>query len=275
MKEIILRAPAKLNLYLDITGRRTDGYHELETVMTSVDLCDIVTIKLADGENEQIRASCTNAEIPQNDGNICHKAAKLFFEAAKIRSGAEINVEKKIPHGAGLGGGSADAAAVFRGLNELFGFPLKTDELLKIGGKTGADVPFCIVGGTKICRGTGEIISESPELPKKYFLIVMPGFCCDTKAAYRRYDESPIKPKSALEKFYADFPKALYNVFEELYKSEEICGIKTRLLENGAESASLTGSGAAVFGVFENRGKSENARRAFPDLFTQTVENIP
>lgn len=272
MNEIKLRAPAKLNLYLDITGRRADGYHELETVMTSVDLCDIVTIKPTDGE---IRVSCTNSEIPQNEGNICFKAAKSFFEAAKIQGGAEISIEKKIPHGAGMGGGSADAAAVFRGLNELFGYPLKTDELLKIGEKTGADVPFCIVGGTKICRGIGEIISDCPILPRKFFLIIMPNFSCDTKAAYRRYDENPIEPKNALEKFCADFPKALYNAFEELYQSEKIREIKKKLIENGAENASLTGSGAAVFGVFETREKAENAKSAFSGLFTATVENIP
>lgn len=272
MNEIILRAPAKLNLYLDITGRRGDGYHELESVMTSVDLCDAVTIRKTGGD---IRVSCTDADIPQNEGNICHKAAELFFEAANIRSGADIRIEKKIPHGAGLGGGSADAAAVFRGLNRLFGDPLDTCGLLKIGEKAGADVPFCIAGGTKICRGTGEIMSEAPPLPKKFYLIVMPDFTCDTKSAYRSYDENPIKPKMALESFFGDFPRSLYNVFEEIYQSGEIRKIKEKLLGNGAENASLTGSGAAVFGVFDNREKAENAKNAFSGLFTANVENIP
>lgn len=272
MNEIILRAPAKLNLYLDITGRREDGYHELETVMTSVDLCDTITVRQTDGE---IRVSCTNADIPQNEGNICYKAAELFFEAAKIHGGAEIRIEKHIPHGAGMGGGSADAAAVFRGLNELFGYPLNNGELLKIGGKTGADVPFCIVGGTKICRGIGEKISECPMLPNRYFLIVMPDFSCDTKAAYRKYDDNPIEPKNALDKFCESYPKMLYNVFEELYQNEEIRKIKEKMLGNGAENACLTGSGAAVFGVFENREKAEKAQSAFSGLFTAIVENIP
>lgn len=275
MNEITLRAPAKLNLYLDITGRREDGYHLLETVMTSVDLCDRVTIKRVDsGQSGVIRVSCTNAQIPQNEGNICHKAARLFFEAAGISDCLEISIEKHIPHEAGLGGGSADAAAVFRGLNGLYGNPLGINELLKIGETAGADVPFCIVGGTKICRGTGGIISDCPALKSKSYLIVMPNFKCDTKAAYRKYDENPIKPKNALNTFFEDFPKFLYNVFEELYRSKEIRGIKETLLENGAENASLTGSGAAVFGVFESREKAKNAKNAFRELFATVVENI-
>lgn len=272
MNEITLAAPAKLNLYLDITGRRDDGYHLLETVMTSVGLCDIVTIKR--GQGGEITVGCSKAEIPQNEGNICHKAAKLFFEKAGISDGAEIFIEKNIPHKAGLGGGSSDAAAVLRGLNELYGCPVTTDELLKIGVKAGADVPFCIVGGTKICRGIGEIISECPELKKRAYLIVMPNFGCDTKAAYEKYDQAPIPPENGLDKFFGDFPKYLYNIFEELYQSENIRGIKERLIENGAENACLTGSGAAVFGVFETREKAEMAESAFSELFTAVVETI-
>ena len=272
MNEITLKAPAKLNLYLDITGRRNEGYHLIETVMTCVDLCDVVTIKR--GQDGEITVGCSDARIPQNEGNICHKAARLFFEAAGITGGAEIFIEKKIPHKAGLGGGSADAAAVFRGLNELYGCPLTTDELLKIGTKTGADVPFCIVGGTKLCRGIGEIISAGPELKERVYLIVMPDFGCDTKAAYEKYDLSPIAPKNGLDKFTEDFPKYLYNIFEELYQSERIREIKERLIENGAENDCLTGSGAAVFGVFETREKAESAESAFSKSFTAVVETI-
>ncbi|MCH5203734.1 MAG: 4-(cytidine 5'-diphospho)-2-C-methyl-D-erythritol kinase [Oscillospiraceae bacterium] len=276
MNEITLKAPAKLNLYLDITGKREDGYHLLETVMTSVDLCDKITIKRAYGQAEKIVVGCTNAEIPQNEGNICYKAARLFLSEANIRDSIEIFIEKHIPHGAGLGGGSANAATVFRGLNELYGYPLEKDELLKLGNMAGADVPFCIVGGTKLCRGTGEIISECPALKKQAFLIIMPNFGCDTKAAYKKYDEAPVKPKDALDEFFKDYPRYLYNVFEELYRSDDIREIKEALIKNGAKSASLTGSGAAVFGIFENREKAEYAKDAFSasGLFTAVVENI-
>lgn len=272
MNEITLSAPAKLNLYLDITGKRDDGYHLLETVMTSVDLCDVVTIKRA--ASGIIKVCCSKADIPENEGNICHKAAGLFFRALNISGGAEIFIEKNIPHGAGMGGGSADAAAVFRGLNELYGYPLDTKELLKIGEKTGADVPFCIVNGTKICRGTGGIISDCPALPKKFYLVVMPDFRCETKAAYEQYDKAPTERKNALGRFFDEFPLCLYNVFEEIYKSEKIMEIKKTLTENGAENASLTGSGAAVFGVFESREKALRAKETFSGTYTAIAENI-
>ena len=271
-EEIKLYAPAKLNLYLDITGKRADGYHLLETVMTSVSLCDIVTIKK---ETLEITVGCTDDNIPVNEGNICHKAVKLFFEAAGIKDGARIFIEKNIPHGAGMGGGSADTAAVFKGLNELYGCPLSEDTLLKLGEKTGADVPFCIAGGTRICRGTGEIMGECISLPKRYYLIVMPNVSCDTKAAYARYDEAPTEPKNALDKFLCEFPKYMYNVFEEIYQNGEIPAIKQKLLENGAENALLTGSGAAVFGVFKSRENAEKAKRAFSRMFSYVVENYP
>lgn len=269
-----LYAPAKLNLYLDITGKRADGYHLLETVMTSVSLCDIVTIKKEPLSGE-ITVGCTDDDIPVNEGNICHKAAKLFFEVAGIKDGAKIFIEKNIPHGAGMGGGSADAAAVFKGLNELYGGPLSKDTLLKLGEKTGADVPFCIAGGTRICRGTGEIMGECISLPKRYYLIVMPDISCDTKAAYARYDKAPTEPENALEKFLRGFPKYMYNVFEGLYQSGEIPAIKQKLLENGAENALLTGSGAAVFGVFKSRENAEKAKRAFSGMLSYVVENYP
>lgn len=270
MNEITLNAPAKLNLYLDITGKRDDGYHLLETVMTSVDLCDVVTIKR--NMSGIIRVGCSNADIPENEGNICHKAARLFFEALDINGGIEIYIEKNIPHGAGMGGGSADAAAVLRGLNELYGYPIETSELMKIGEKAGADVPFCIVNGTKLCKGTGGIISDCPKLPKKSYLIVMPNFRCDTKVAYEQYDRAPIERINALGRFFDEFPMCLYNVFEELYKSEEISEIKKTLIQNGAENASLTGSGAAVFGVFENREKALMAEKAFSGMYTMQTE---
>lgn len=273
MNEMTLYAPAKLNLYLDITGKREDGYHLLETVMTSVSLCDTVRIKTNADKN--ISVKCSEKDIPENEGNICHKAAGLFFEAAEISGGADIFIEKKIPHGAGMGGGSADAAAVFKGLNELYGKPLSTKELIETGLKAGADVPFCIVGGTKLCKGTGELISDCPALKDKSYLIVMPDFHCDTKAAYAKYDEDPIRPKNALDKFFGDFPNRLYNVFEEIYKSGEIEKIKRLMIENGAENASLTGSGAAVFGVFGSREKAERAEKAFSGLFTAITKAIP
>lgn len=273
MGKITLSAPAKLNLYLDITGKREDGYHLLESVMQTVSLCDRVSIEI---KGEGITVSASDLKVPVNENNICHKAAKLFFDASGIPDGAEISIEKSIPMGAGLGGGSADAAAVFRGLNKLYGNPLSTDELLKLGAETGADVPFCIAGGTKICRGTGGSMSECPELKKQFYLIVKPDFSCNTKAAYEKYDENPIMPKNGLADFFGDFPKNLYNVFDELYKNPEIENIKQKLIENGAVNACLTGSGSAVFGVFESQRTAEEAQDAFPraDGFEAMVAKV-
>lgn len=266
--EISLIANAKLNLYLDITGRREDGYHLIETVMQSVDLADFVTIKLG---GEGVRVSCSDPLIPQDEGNICFKAAKAFFEEIKEKRGADIRIEKRIPHGAGLGGGSADAAAVLLGLNKLYNNVIGEKRLLELGVNIGADVPFCMAKGTKLCRGIGEDMQNTEPFPKRVFLIVMPDFKCDTRKAYQRYDEAPIARKGGLEEFLRSgekFPEKMYNVFRELYNDDRIEVIIKRLIERGAQGASLTGSGAAVFGVFEDDQTAMDAAKAFPEYFT-------
>ncbi len=271
MEEITLGANAKLNLYLDITGKREDGYHTLETVMQSVDLADFVTVKK---HSEGICVSCSNPLIPENEGNICHKAAALFFEAAGLSGGAEIRVEKRIPSGAGLGGGSADAAAVLYGLNLLYDNPLSGNELLPIAAKTGADVPFCLLGGTRVCKGIGDKmsgISELHGLSERCFLVVMPDFSLSTKSAYSLYDENPTPCKNGLQSFLSPegkFAEKLYNVFEVLYSDTRINDISKRLKDAGAEGACLTGSGSAVYGVFSGYEKALAAAKCFPQYFT-------
>lgn len=267
MKEITLAAYAKLNLYLDITGKRADGYHLLETVMQSVSLADHVKIALNGGG---ITVDCSNPLIPRGEGNICHKAARLFFEEIGD-GGADIFIEKRIPCGAGMGGGSTDAAAVLTGLNRLCGNPVGEKGLLKIAAEVGADVPFCLCGGTKICRGIGDIISEAPPIKDCAFLVVMPDFACSTAEAYRKYDEAPPPARNGLNDFIAsggEYRRRLYNVFEELYGDPRLSDISDRLKKAGAIGASLTGSGAAMFGIFENAERAASAARAFPTLFT-------
>lgn len=268
MREITLAAYAKLNLYLDITGKRADGYHLLETVMQSVSLADYVKIALNDG---RISVGCSDPHIPQGEGNICHKAARLFFEEIGGGSGADIFIDKRIPCGAGMGGGSTDAAAVLKGLNRLFGNPVGEKRLLGIAAEVGADVPFCLCGGTKICRGIGDIISEAPLTEDCAFLAVMPDFACSTAEAYRKYDEAPLPARNGLDEFIAsggEYRRHLYNVFEELYGDPRLSDISDRLKKAGALGASLTGSGAATFGIFENAERAASAARAFPTLFT-------
>ncbi len=274
MNEISLCAYAKLNLYLDITGKRNDGYHLLETVMQSIDLCDIVTIRMSD----KVGAStvrCSDPRIPDGKKNICFKAANYFYTAARRYPASEIFIEKRVPCAAGMGGGSADAAAVIVGLNKLMGEPLSRSQLLKVAARTGADVPFCVVGGTKLCRGVGDDIRNEVELPERVYLVVMPDFLCDTHGAYVIYDEDPLPQRNAMKRFLKSgdgFPKAMYNVFGVLYENEKIDGIIEKLKSLGAEGACLTGSGSAVFGVFKDEQSAVNAAKEFPNYFTSVCK---
>lgn len=273
-EKITIAAHAKLNLYLDIVGKCADGYHLLETVLQSVDLCDIVEVTAARGG---ISVSCSNPEIPTGEKNICHKAAKRFAERVGGNFGAEIHIEKRIPDGAGLGGGSADAAAVLYALNELNGLPMRSDELLKLAAEIGADVPFCLTGGLAVCRGIGELIEPLKPLPERFYLIVKPNFRCPTQDAYKLYDNAPVPAKNALKAFCnADlrYPEQLYNVFEEIYGNLEISSIKAKLRETGALGSCLTGSGSAVFGVYETALKAASAARAFPEMFTAVAKPV-
>lgn len=267
MEKVTLLANAKLNLYLDITGRRADGYHLLETVMQSVDLCDVVTVT----RGEKISVTCTDPNIPSGEGNICHRAALAFFGRAGDGFGAEVRIDKRIPSGAGMGGGSADAAAALRGLNALAGNALSEEELLRAALTVGADVPFCLCGGTRVCRGIGELMESAPPITEGCYLVVKPQYSCPTGAAYASYDSAPREPKNALSQFItsgADYAGRLYNVFEELYADERTERIKRRLLSAGARGASLTGSGSAVFGVFVDESAAGSAAELFPQCFT-------
>lgn len=276
MNEISLCAYAKLNLYLDITGKRHDGYHLLETVMQSIDLCDIVTIKMSDKVGAT-SVECSDPKIPYGSKNICYKAANYFYTAARRYPACEIFIEKRIPCAAGMGGGSADAAAVIVGLNKLMGEPLSMPQLLKVAVRTGADVPFCVAGGTKLCRGIGDDIRGEVELPERVYLVVMPDFHCDTHGAYFNYDQAPMPQRNAMKRFLKSgegFPKMLYNVFKEIYENEKIDGMVEKLKELGAEGACLTGSGSAVFGVFPDEKSAAEAAKAFPSYFTAVCKPL-
>lgn len=268
--ELSFLANAKINLYLDITGRRSDGYHTLETVMQSVDLADTIMVRTGNNSGD-ISVTCSNPLIPADSGNICYKAAERFYEAVGERYETAVHIDKRIPHAAGLGGGSADAAAVLVALNRLCGDALSEEKLLEIGALVGADVPFCMTGGTKLCQGIGDEMSEISPFPKRIFLIVMPDFSCDTKSAYCTYDENPVPTENNVDVFLNSqdqFPKKLYNVFSVLYKDERIECIKRRLWECGAQGAELSGSGATVFGVFSDEQTAQAAAKCFPKYFT-------
>ncbi len=261
MSRITAKAYAKLNLYLDITGMRSDGYHELESVMQLISLHDIVDIEINEGSG--ITISCDRPEIPSDERNIAYKAAQRYLEAAGLSRRVDICIKKNIPSGAGMGGGSADAAAVLRSLHEELGAPVSRERLFDIAAALGADVPFCLAGGTKICRGIGEIMEDMEPFYGCY-LVIMPDFTCPTGAAYKKYDSSPVPVKGRLDSFIGaaargSFHTELYNVFEVLYNDERIVSVKEMLMEAGAMAAMMTGSGAAVFGVFESPQAAQKA----------------
>ncbi|MBR5311051.1 MAG: 4-(cytidine 5'-diphospho)-2-C-methyl-D-erythritol kinase [Oscillospiraceae bacterium] len=272
MNSISIKAPAKLNLFLDITGRLPNGYHEIASVMQTVDLFDYVKIKKAD----EITVRCSKSSL-DGKSNIAYKAASLFFEAANIESGADIYIDKRIPSKAGMAGGSADAAAVLYGLNRIFDEPFSMEELCTIGAKCGADVPFSIIGGTMLAEGIGEKLSSVSALPDCWFVIVKPNFGMSTPESYKYYDEHGL---SALEhpdkdKFIENFDKSdlfaiasgMYNVLEHTVKNPLIGEIKSVLKSLGAMGSMMTGSGTAVFGMFDSIEKAVLAMNSVPEEF--------
>jgi len=272
MNSISLKAPAKINLFLDITGRLPNGYHEIASVMQTVDLFDYVTVEKAD----RITVECNN-NAPEGEDNIAFKAAKLFFEHTGIECGAKISIDKRIPMQAGMAGGSADASAVLFGLNRIFDESLSSEELCGIGAKCGADVPFSILGGTMLAEGIGEKLSPLPEMPDCWLVIVKPDFSMSTPESYKYYDEHglfdlehPDKNKmlAALEQNdLSALCENLSNVLEHTVENPVIGEIKSAMLRNGAMSSMMTGSGTAVFGIFDSVQKAVAARKTLSEEY--------
>lgn len=272
MKKISVSAFAKINLSLDVCGSRPDGYHEMRTVMQSVSLCDDVTIELDD--TGVFRAESNLAFLPSDGQNIAARAAELFFRrTGDSRTGALIRMQKRIPVCAGLGGGSSDAAAVLRGLSRLTGAGLTPDELREMGGALGSDVPFCISGGTALGTGRGEVLADTAPLPGCHILIYKPEFSVSTPVLFVRLDQTQIRSRpdtegllSALEAgSLRGAAKKLSNIFEEVLprRQETIRAIKNRMIENGALGAAMSGTGSAVFGLFDQEKAARRAARAF------------
>lgn len=258
MEEIRVKAYAKLNLTLDIVGKLENGYHELDSVMVSVEPYDVVTLKKA----HITSVSCSDPSLAGEE-NIAFKAANAFFEYTKINGGAEIYIEKHIPQAAGLGGGSADAAAVIRGLNELYCTGLSYDVLREIGLKVGADVPFCIEGGIARARGIGERIEKLPFINGLKLIILKKGFKASTGAMYAAIDAMSGKlaatTSQAVEaienKDNITLIKNISNHFAAVC-AEALCGHDA--LKQKADAFSLSGSGPTVFAVFTDEHKAES-----------------
>lgn len=271
---ITILANAKLNLSLDITGRRPDGFHTLEMVMQSVDIYDTVTLnRTAPG----VTVSCDNKKISNGIENLAYKAAMIFFDAADINGGVSIKIKKRIPIAAGLGGGSADAAAVLTGLNQMYGLPLAPEELEKLGLKAGADVPFCLTGGTQLAEGIGSILTPLPELQNCAFVVVKTGGKPSTGEMYKRFDALPEEQimhpatrrlvNAICEGDLPEMAEYIGNVFEPLW--QHVDAVRTDLLQNGALCACLSGSGPSVFGLFASIDDAEDAKKQLEDRYPE------
>ncbi len=272
----IVRANAKINLFLDILGTLDNGYHSLYMIMQSVDLYDTVTV-IPDAA-KGIRLYCETAGIPLDGRNTAFRAAEAFFEATGIEIGAQIRIEKRIPTAAGLAGGSADAAAVLYALNDLSGQPLTAVELSAVGVKIGADVPFCLQGGTALAQDIGEVLSPLPLLSDCTIVLAKPAQGVSTKEAYAAYDaawwirhpKNPLMLSAAVKGDLKETARYCENVFEQVVDVPRRADIKYIMREAGAIAACMTGSGSTVFGLFE---KKEDAKRC-ADALKSVVPEI-
>lgn len=249
---------AKLNLTLDVLGKRDDGYHDLQSVMQTISIRDDVEIDIGTGKPWSLQ--CNMDDIPCDERNLAWKAAKLFFETIhQDPDGLEIRIFKRIPEGAGLGGGSADAAAVLRALNRHYGSPLSIGALAELGSFIGSDVPFCTVCGTAMVEGRGERIRKLPDLPDCLFVVCMPDFTISTPELFRKLDERPIPKRpdnrqmesAILAGDLGKICENVYNVFDPVVTEEhlELNYIKSIFNSYGAVAYQMTGSGSAVFAV--------------------------
>lgn len=249
---------AKLNLTLDVLGKREDGYHDLKSVMQTISIRDDVEIDIGTGKAWSLE--CTNPDIPTDENNLAWKAAKAFFDATKKDpDGLTIRITKRIPSGAGLGGGSADAAAVLRALNKHYGSPLSILALAELGAQVGSDVPFCVVCGTAMVEGRGERIRKLPDMPDCVFVVCKPDFSVSTPELYKKIDSVAIArhpDNMAMESalLAGDLGKItdlIENVFDPVVTTEhlELNYIKSICNSYGALGMQMTGSGSAIFAI--------------------------
>ena len=268
-ESVTVLANAKLNLSLDVTGKRPDGYHTVEMVMQSIDVCDQINVAKTD---DGITLSCSGEEVPENEQNLAYRAAALFFERSEIDGGAAIKLKKKIPVAAGLGGGSADAAGVLLALNELYGNHFEDEELEELAAELGADVPFCLVGGTQLSEGIGSILSPLPTLQDCAFVVVKAGDKRSTADMYAKLDnleelDHPYTQDlvdAICEGDNIDAGRYMSNVFDKLWEFEDIREI---MEDNGAAAVLVTGSGPSVFGFFTDEDNAKDAEDALSDHY--------
>ena len=267
---MIIRAHGKINLSLDIVGKREDGYHLLKMVMQSIDLHDEIELY---EKAEGVSLSCDKEYVPTDQRNIAYKAAKLLLGEAKEKRGVHIHIKKNIPVAAGLAGGSADAAAVLKGLNAFYGLGYSEEALMNLGLSLGADVPFCLKGGTCLCEGIGEVVTPLPSFKDRVVVLVKPPFGVSTKDAYGAFSLEKIKRHVETEKLMSamkqeDLQGVHYyvrNLLENvvLQKHPVVKRIKQQVAQSGAEVTLMSGSGPTVYGIYQ---EEEVARKAVDAL---------
>lgn len=275
--EIRVKAPAKINLSLDVLGKRPDGYHEIATVMQTVDLYDTVTV--SDNDSGKVTLSCNVPGIPCDDSNICAKAAYRFFDYCRMeQKGVHIHIDKVIPSQAGLAGGSSDGAATLLALNLLFDAKLKPADLRAVGERVGADVPFCVEGGTRLCTGIGATLKKLPAFHCSDIVICKPDtVSVSTAEAYRKVDALNPHPSYTDEMVKALYSRdmfliatTIFNDFELALQIPEVIDIKRVMLQSKARGAGMSGSGSAVFAVFTSSRRAKKCYETLKAQYPQT-----
>jgi 4-diphosphocytidyl-2-C-methyl-D-erythritol kinase len=274
-----MTAHAKLNLTLDVVGRRPDGYHDLEMVMQEISLGDQVTLTLGTGQPWQMLSD--SGQIPCDDSNLAIKAARLFFAETNLDCGGlTVSIQKRTPVCAGMGGGSADGAAVLRLLDDYYDHPLSQETLYRLAENVGSDVPFALFGGTALAREKGQVLSRLPKLPDCTIVLCKPPFPVSTPALFRAIDQAEIQERPDLPAMLqsldaGDLPgvaRQLSNVFAPLvYRDHpELQKIEDTLRSHGALGACMTGSGPTMFGIFDNSDRAETAYQALKPQYSDT-----
>lgn len=275
MLKLLVKAPAKINLSLDVLHKRADGYHEVEMIMTTIDLADRLELTLL--EQEEIKIISHNRFVPDDQRNLAYQAAMLLKERFHVKRGVAITIEKTIPVAAGLAGGSSDAAAVLRGLNKLWDLGQSLDELAVIGAEIGSDVSFCVYGGTALATGRGEIIQELPAAPTCWVVLAKPFIGVSTADVYRRLQVDGVnhpKTKHMIEAIetgnYEQVCSLVGNVLEDVTfrLHPEVAQIKDQIKRFGADAVLMSGSGPTVFGLVRHDSRMQriyNGLRGFCD----------
>ena len=277
------KAYAKVNITLDVVGKREDGYHLLKMIMQNIDIYDVITIeKIESG----IEITCNKPYVPTDERNLAYKAAKLFKDTFNITSGVSINIKKNIPVAAGLAGGSTDCAAVLKIMNKLFQVNADNEKLMELGVKLGADVPYCIDGGTALCEGIGEVLTTLKPFKNHIIVLVKPPFGVSTKDVYKNFDLGRVKNHPETDKVITymnednlyEVAKNMKNLLENvtLKKHKVISSIKSEMESLGAIKAMMSGSGPTVFAFFDDMMKAQRCydemKKKYNDTFiTRTV----